>query len=61
MVEIVLGPKLNYHQGTLDNGFNISKLNFSHFHKSTSDHNVFLSLRNKRAKHVEGTEEISYS
>ena len=56
MVEIVLGPKSNYHQGTLDHGFNISKLNFSHFHKRTSDNNDLLSLQDKRAKQVEGLE-----
>lgn len=56
MAEIVLGPKSNYHQGTLDHGFNISKLNLSHFHKRTSDNNDHLCLQNKRAERVEGIE-----
>lgn len=54
MVKIVLDLKSNYHQGNLDHRFNISKLNFFHFHKRTSDNNDLLSLQDKRAKQVEG-------
>lgn len=50
MVEIVLVPKSNYHEGTLEHGFNIAKLNVFHFHKYTSDNNDLSSLQDKRAK-----------
>lgn len=50
VVEIVLVPKSNYHQGTLEHRFNIAKLNVFHFHKYTSDNNDLSSLQDKRAK-----------
>jgi hypothetical protein len=47
MVEIVLVPKSNYHQGTLEHACSIAKLNFFHFHKTTNDNNNLSFCRIK--------------